>query len=85
LVYFFFRLGLVYSLQEGLATLPRDCTVPEARDHWYQCCRFWYFDMTSNVMFSDKFLMSDVLATNLMLTGLLFFFYISSHFRTKIS
>jgi len=29
--------------------------------------------MTSDVMFSDKFLMSDVLATNLMLTELLFF------------
>jgi len=29
--------------------------------------------MTSNVMFSDKFLMSDVLTTNLMLTELLFF------------
>jgi len=32
--------------------------------------------MTSDVMFSDKFLMSDVLATNLMLTEVLFF----SHF-----
>jgi len=30
--------------------------------------------MTSDVMFSDKFLMSDVLATNLMLTGFLFLF-----------
>jgi len=29
--------------------------------------------MTSDVMFSDKFLMSDALVTNLMLTGLLFF------------
>jgi len=29
-------------------------------------------NMTSDVMFSDKFLMSDVLATNLMLTGLFF-------------
>jgi len=29
--------------------------------------------MTSDVMFSDKFLMFDVLSTNLMLTGLLFF------------
>ena len=28
--------------------------------------------MTSDVMFSDKFLMFDVLATNLMLTGLFF-------------
>jgi len=36
-------------------------------------------------MFSDKFLMSDVLATNLMLTWLLFLFDISSHFMTKIS
>jgi len=33
-------------------------------------------NMTSHVMFSDKFLMSDVLWTNLMLTGFLFF----SHF-----
>jgi len=32
--------------------------------------------MTSDVMFSDKLMMSDVLVTNLMLTGLLFF----SHF-----
>jgi len=31
--------------------------------------------MTSEVIFSDKFLMPDVLTTNLMLTGLLF-----SHF-----
>jgi len=31
--------------------------------------------MTSDVMFSDKFLMSDVLAKNLMLAGLFF-----SHF-----
>jgi len=30
--------------------------------------------MTSDVMFSDKFLMSDVLVTNLMLTWLLRFF-----------
>jgi len=30
--------------------------------------------MTSDVVFSDKFLMSDVLSTNLMLTGLLFLF-----------
>jgi len=30
--------------------------------------------MTSDVMFSDKFLMSDALATNLMLTRFLFFF-----------
>ena len=30
-------------------------------------------NMTSDVMFSDKFLMSDVLWTNLMLTGFLFF------------
>jgi len=28
--------------------------------------------MTSDVMLSDKFLISDVLATNLMLTGFLF-------------
>jgi len=28
--------------------------------------------LTSDLMFSEKFLMSDVLATNLMLTGLLF-------------
>jgi len=55
------------------------------RDHWYQCCLFWYF-MTSDVMFSDEFLMSVVLATNLMLTGLLFLFSnMSFHFRTKIS
>jgi len=39
--------------------------------------------MASDVMFSDTFLMSDVLATNILLTGL--FFHISSHFRTKIS
>jgi len=38
----------------------------------------------SDVMFSDRFLMSDVLAANLMLTGFLFF-HIFSHFRTKIS
>ena len=31
-------------------------------------------DLTSDVMFSRKFLMSDVLATNLMLSGLLFLF-----------
>jgi len=30
-------------------------------------------NMTSDVMFSDKFLVSDVLWTNLMLTGFLFF------------
>jgi len=30
-------------------------------------------NMTSDVMFSDKFLMSDVLWANLMLTGFLFF------------
>jgi len=30
--------------------------------------------MKSDVMFSDKFLMSDVLSTNLMLTGLFFLF-----------
>ena len=42
----------------------------------YQCCHFWYIHMTSDVMFSDKLMMSDVLVTNLMLTGLLFF----SHF-----
>ena len=30
-------------------------------------------NMTSDVMFSDKFLMSDVLWTNLMLTGFFFF------------
>jgi len=30
--------------------------------------------MTSDVTFSDKFLMSDVFATNLMLTGFLFLF-----------
>jgi len=36
--------------------------------------------MTSDVMFSDKFLMSNVMATNLMLTGLLLFFHITSHF-----
>jgi len=30
-------------------------------------------NMISDVMFSDKFLMSDALATNLMLTGFLFF------------
>ena len=30
-------------------------------------------NMTSHVMFSHKFLMSDVLWTNLMLTGFLFF------------
>jgi len=42
-------------------------------------------NMTSDVMFSDKFLMSDVLWTNLMVTGFLFFFHISSNFRTKIS
>jgi len=29
--------------------------------------------MTLDVMFSDKFLTSDILATNLMLTGFLFF------------
>jgi len=33
--------------------------------------------MTSDVMFSDKYLMSDVLATNLMLTELLLFFTFS--------
>jgi len=33
--------------------------------------------MTSNVMFSDKFLMSDVLATNLMLTGLFLSYFLS--------
>jgi len=61
---------------------PWDCTI--IRDYWYQCCHFW-FNMTSDVMFSDKFLMSDVLSTNVMLTGLLFSFHISSHFRTQIS
>jgi len=30
--------------------------------------------MTSDVMFSHKFMMSDILATNLMLIGLLFLF-----------
>ena len=30
--------------------------------------------LTSYLMFSEKFLMSDVLATNLMLTGVLFLF-----------
>jgi len=30
--------------------------------------------LTSGLMFSEKFLMSDVLVTNLMLTGLLFLF-----------
>jgi len=39
-------------------------TAPKGRDHWYWCCHFWYFNMTSDVMFSDKFLTSDVLATN---------------------
>jgi len=34
-------------------------------------------------MFSDKFMMPDVLATNLMLTGL-FFLHISSHFASKV-
>jgi len=53
-------------------------TAPEVRDYWYQCCRFWYFNMTSDVMFSDKFLMSDVLATNLMLTVCCFFTYFLS-------
>jgi len=57
-------------------------TAPEVRDHRYQCCYLWYFNMTANVMFSDKFLMPDVLATNLMLTV---FFHILSHFRTTIS
>jgi len=38
--------------------------------------------MTSDVMFADKFLMSDVLAINLMLTGL---FSTFPHFRSKIS
>ena len=46
-------------------------TAPEVRDHWYQCCHFWYF----SIMFSDKYLMFDILVTNLMLTGLFF-----SHF-----
>ena len=31
-------------------------TAPEVRDHWYQCYHFWYFNMTTDVMFSDKFL-----------------------------
>ena len=35
---------------------PRDCT--RSSDPWFQCCHFWYFNMTSDVMFSDKFLMS---------------------------
>jgi len=30
---------------------------PEVQDHWYQCCHFWYFTMTSDVMFSDNILM----------------------------
>ena len=48
-------------------------TAPEVEDHWYQCCHFWYSNMSSDVMFSGNFLMSDALATNLMLTGLMFF------------
>jgi len=48
-------------------------TAPKVRDHWYWCCHFSYFNMTSDVMFWDKFLTSDVSATNLMLTGFLFF------------
>jgi len=32
-------------------------TVPEVRVHWYQGYHFWYFNITSGVMFSDKFLM----------------------------
>jgi len=44
------------------------------------------FNMISDVMFSDKFLMSDVLATNLILTGLLFLFStLSFNFRMKKS
>jgi len=41
--------------------------------------------MTSDVMFSDEFLMSDVLATNLMLTGLLFFpHFLSFYDKNKL-
>jgi len=41
--------------------------------------------LTSDLMFLDKFLMSDVFAQNLMWTGLLFLVTVSSHFRIQIS
>ena len=41
-------------------------------------------NMTSDVMFSVKFLMSDVLATNLMLDWVVLFHF-SSDFRSNIS
>jgi len=41
------------------------CSSVAATSRQHQKCHFWYFNMTSDVMVSDKFLMSDVLATNL--------------------
>jgi len=40
--------------------------------------------MTSDVMFADKFLMSDVLDKSDVDWVIVFVFHISSHFRTKI-
>ena len=56
---------------------------PEVRHHWQQCCHFWYFHMTSDVMFSDKFLM--FWRKMWCWLGCFYNLHISSHFRTKIS
>ena len=60
------------------APLPLSLTVK-----WHcQCCHFWCFNITY-LMLWDKFLMSDVLATDLMLTVLIFVFHVSCPFRWK--
>jgi len=69
---------------ETMTRLPPDCT--RSWGTLIPVLQLLIFNMTSDVMFPDKSLMSNVLLTNLMLTELLFSFStFSSNFRTKLT